>query len=275
VSSSRFARGNVLAYARHSARREPSRAEPDRTEALSEDRGTLRELAEITNLPRGAKFYRADMHIHSYRASHDVRDAGMTAEAIVKTALAQGLGAIAITDHNEISNVSAALKAADRTGLLVVPGVELSTPTGTSARLCADPRRAAAVLRAARHCRPRRTQLAVPKQHSRLFDPVHALGGFGILAHVDAEKGFETENPGASPHKVDVICHSALLGIELRSSASAISYADIDPDGDRARAGRAASSTWGWAQSSFSRGCFFRIRTPSVRSAATRRATRR
>ena len=64
------------------------------------------ELAEITNLPRGAKFYRADMHIHSYRASHDVRDAAMTAEAIVKTALttianvllnyiAGGLGAFA------------------------------------------------------------------------------------------------------------------------------------------------------------------------------------
>jgi predicted metal-dependent phosphoesterase TrpH len=52
----------------------------------------------------------------------------MTAEAIVKTASAQGLGVIAITDHNEISNVGAALKAADGTGLLVVPGVELSTP---------------------------------------------------------------------------------------------------------------------------------------------------
>src|SRR5260370_41650592 len=70
------------------------------------------------------------MHIHSYRASHDVRDAAMTAKAIVKTALAQGLGVIAITDHNEISNVDAALKAADGTGLLVVPGVELSTPQG-------------------------------------------------------------------------------------------------------------------------------------------------
>jgi histidinol phosphatase-like PHP family hydrolase len=90
----------------------------------------LPELAEITNLLRGAKFYRADMHIHSYRASHDVRDAGMTGEAFVETALAQGLGVIAITDHNEISNVDAALKAAEGTGLLVVPGVELSTPQG-------------------------------------------------------------------------------------------------------------------------------------------------
>ena len=68
---------------------------------------------------------------------------------------------------------------------------------------------------------------------------MHSLGGFGILAHVDAEKGFETENPGASPHKIDVISHSALLGIELRSSASAISYSDIDLEADRARAGRA------------------------------------
>jgi hypothetical protein len=163
----------------------------------------------------------------------------MTAEAIVKTALAQGLGVIAITDHNEISNVDAALKAADGTGLLVIPGVELSTPQGHL--LAYVP-----TLDALQRFYGRLDIVDRSRPNSRCqnsildcLNQVHALGGFGILAHVDAEKGFETENPGASPHKVDVICHSALLGIELRSSASAISYADIDPEADRARAGRA------------------------------------
>jgi hypothetical protein len=199
----------------------------------------LPELAEITSLPRGAKFYRTDMHIHSYRASHDVRDAAMTAKAIVKTALAQGLGVIAITDHNEISNVDAALKAADGTGLLVVPGVELSTPQGHL--LAYVP-----TLDALRRFYGRLDIVDSGRPNSRCqnsildcLNQVHPLGGFGILAHVDAEKGFETENPGASPHKVDVIRHSALLGIELRNSASPISYADIDPEADRARAGKA------------------------------------
>ena len=42
---------------------------------------------------------------------------------------------------------------------------------------------------------------------------VQRHGGFGVLAHVDAPSGFEVEVPGASPHKVDVLCHPALLGI--------------------------------------------------------------
>ena len=146
---------------------------------------------------------------------------------------------IAITDHNEISNVDAGQKAADGTGLLVVPGVELSTPQG---HLLVDVSTLEALQRL--YARLDIVDRGGPNsrcQNSVLdcLNQVHSLGGFGILAHVDAEKGFETENPGASPHKIDVIRHSALLGIELRNSASAISYSDIDLEADRARAGRA------------------------------------
>ena len=41
--------------------------------------------------------------------------------------------------------------------------------------------------------------------------------------------------PGFSPHKADVICHPALLGIEVKQASSPISYSDGDPDPDRAR----------------------------------------
>ena len=177
----------------------------------------MAELAELTALPRGATFYRTDMHIHSYGASHDVRDKGMTAEAIVETALAQGLGVIALTVHNEISNVDAAVKAAHGIGLLVVPGVELSTPQGhllaylpTLETLQRFYGRLDIVDRGGPNSRCQNSVLDCLKQ-------LHGLGGFGILAHVDADRGFETENPGASPHKVDVICHAALLGIELKT----------------------------------------------------------
>jgi PHP family Zn ribbon phosphoesterase len=90
----------------------------------------MSDLTDILALPRGARFHRADLHIHSFDASHDVRDKAMTPENIVNTALAQGLGLIALTDHNEINNVDHALKAARGKDLLVVPGVELSTPQG-------------------------------------------------------------------------------------------------------------------------------------------------
>lgn len=68
---------------------------------------------EIAALPCGARFLRADLHIHSFGASHDVKDTSMTPAAIVDTAVSEGLGLIALTDHNEICNVLTALKAAD------------------------------------------------------------------------------------------------------------------------------------------------------------------
>jgi len=81
----------------------------------------------------GAQFLRADLHIHSYGASHDVKDASMTTAAIVQAAATQGLVIVAITDHNEISNVEDALNAARGTSVLVIPAVELST---TGERRC-------------------------------------------------------------------------------------------------------------------------------------------
>jgi hypothetical protein len=74
------------------------------------------------------------------------------------------------------------------------------------------------------------------REHGKL-NLLRSLGGFAILAHVDAPSGFETENLGGSPHKLDVICHPALLGIELKSAASDIRYGDGDPDQVRAQAG--------------------------------------
>lgn len=57
---------------------------------------------ELAALPADARFYRADLHIHSFGASHDVHDAIMTPEAIVQMAVTEGIQLVAITDHNEI-----------------------------------------------------------------------------------------------------------------------------------------------------------------------------
>jgi len=54
----------------------------------------------------------------------------MTAAAIVAMAAKEGLSIIALTDHNEITNIEAALQAAKGTSVSVIPAVELSTPQG-------------------------------------------------------------------------------------------------------------------------------------------------
>ena len=51
-------------------------------------------LEKILKQPTGARFYRADLHIHSYGGSHDVVDESMTPEAIVNTAIQEKLDII-------------------------------------------------------------------------------------------------------------------------------------------------------------------------------------
>jgi AAA domain len=195
-------------------------------------------IDEVLAQSVGARFHRADLHIHSFGASHDLRDPTMTAENIVSTAVREGLSLVAITDHNEIGSVEPAIVAAAGTDLLVLPGVELSTPQGHL--LCYLP----TVQGLARfHGRLSIVDRELPTsrcQQSLLecLNLLAGLEGFGILAHVDAEGGFEQEIPGGSQHKVDILCHPALLGIELKQASSQIAYGAGDPDSNRARMGQ-------------------------------------
>lgn len=188
-------------------------------------------LAECTALTSGAHFYRGDLHIHSYGGSHDVKDAGMTPQAIIATAVAEDLDIIAIADHNEIFNVRAAIEAGSVAGLLVIPAVELSTPEGHL--LCYF-----SSIEALEQFHGRLDLADRGSQNSRCrtnmtrcFDLIEEQSGFGVLAHIDGGNGLEKNDPGASPHKLDILCHRALLGIELSSAQSPVSYTkdDIEP----------------------------------------------
>ena len=64
-----------------------------------------------------------DLHMHT-SWSHDCLT---EPEELVEHALAEGLGAIAVTDHNAFGGAQAALAAAEGTDLLVIPGEEIKT----------------------------------------------------------------------------------------------------------------------------------------------------
>jgi DNA repair ATPase RecN len=175
----------------------------------------------------------------------------MTPAKIVETAVQHGLDVLAVTDHNEILNAAATLNAAKGTSLLVIPGVELSTPQGhllaylpTTQTLEQFHGR---LDLAERGTQTSRCKNAIVDCLNMLRD----LGGFGILAHVDVQSGFEVENPGASPHKLDVLSHVALLGIELKQATSPISYADGDPDAGRVQAGKQRIAKLGLGEKQF------------------------
>ncbi len=195
-------------------------------------------LDEIISQPTGSRFFRADLHIHSADGSHDVEDDTMTATAIVATAERERLAFVAITDHNEIAGVEPAINASLFSDVCIIPGIELSTSQGHL--LCYLP-----TLKALQRFHGQLSIVDRGHPTSRCQQSIleclnllPPLGGFGILAHVDPPAGYEVETPGASPHKLDVICHPALLGIELKQATSKISYFEGDPDPERARMGR-------------------------------------
>ncbi len=193
--------------------------------------------AEVESHFIGARFFRADLHIHSFGASHDVKDSTSNPDNIVATAIKEGLSIIAVADHNEISNVESVLKTADMSGITAIPAVELSTPQGHL--LCYLPS-----LEALQRFHGQLTIVDRHTQNSRCQESIleclkilEPLGGFGILAHVDVESGYEHDNPGSSPHKFDVIAHTCLLGIELKNANSQIFYSPNDTNSDRKRMG--------------------------------------
>ncbi|HPU58982.1 MAG TPA: PHP domain-containing protein [Candidatus Avimonas sp.] len=66
-----------------------------------------------------------DLHIHSCLSP--CGDTDMTPNNIVNMAKLKGLDIIALTDHNSSKNCPALLKAAERAGVLALPGMELCT----------------------------------------------------------------------------------------------------------------------------------------------------
>lgn len=190
-------------------------------------------LEQITALSDGASFFRGDLHIHSYGNSHDVKDHAMTPQQIVSRASAEALALISITDHNEISGVAAALDAAIGTLITVIPGVELSTSDGHLLCYFSDLQRLerfhARLSLADRGTGSSRCKTSLLE----CIDLADSMDGFCVLAHVDGAKGFEIEVPGSAPHKVDVLKHKGLLGLELKDSSTPISYSPQDPDASR------------------------------------------
>jgi predicted metal-dependent phosphoesterase TrpH len=66
-----------------------------------------------------------DLHTHS-----SVSDGTETPGELVRSAIAAGLGTIALTDHDSTAGWADAFAAASGTGLTVIPGMELSTNYG-------------------------------------------------------------------------------------------------------------------------------------------------
>ena len=72
--------------------------------------------------------FEADLHIHTLLSP--CAEVEMIPSLIIEAALRAGLQMIAITDHNSCENAGAVIKAAEGTGLKVVPGIEVNSVEG-------------------------------------------------------------------------------------------------------------------------------------------------
>lgn len=189
-------------------------------------------LHEIQSESNGALFRRADLHIHSFGdgGSYDVADPAMTPEAIVDTAIAERLDLIAITDHNQIANVRPALRYANGKGLLVVPGVELSTPQG---HLLVYVPTVDSLERFMGKLTISLDRKACHNTISQCLQFAAEFDGFGICAHIELDSGLEKAHPKFDAFKQEVFNSPNLLALEIANVASSTWFTHDDADANR------------------------------------------
>lgn len=185
-------------------------------------------------LPNGGRFYRADLHIHSYGfddGSFDVKDENMTPENIVDKAIENGLSIISITDHNEVNNSKKAIDYSMDKDIFVIPGIEVSTTQGHL--LCYFPshqklRRFHGKLNIAENKETCNQGIVQCLELAQQFD------GIGILAHIELESsGFENAIGKFGPVMSNILNHGNLFGLEIVKKENQDLYTDSDADPNR------------------------------------------
>ncbi|WLD23256.1 AAA family ATPase [Flavobacterium dauae] len=174
-----------------------------------------------------AKFYRGDLHIHSYGAfgSYDVTDTTMTPQSIVDTAIEKNIKIISITDHNEIQNSYQAIEYAKDKDILVIPGIEVSTTQG---HLLLYFEKFEELRSFYGHLTINRETNICTQGIVECLNFANQYNGFGILAHIELTSGFEKSIGRFSPQMEEIFKCKNLLAFEIKSK----NYIDLYTEND-------------------------------------------
>lgn len=191
-------------------------------------------LEELYKIENGAKFYRADLHIHSFGsyASYDVTDPDMTPEKIIDEAIKEDISIISITDHNEIGNIPIAIEYAKDKNILVIPGVELSTSQGHFLMYFENYDQIRSFI-GELTISPDKKQCDTTITNA--LEIARKYGGFGIAAHIDIDAGFENYTSGYTPFKEAILKHDLLYGLEISNKNAVDWFTENDDNIDRKR----------------------------------------
>jgi len=180
-------------------------------------------MNDILSKNNGAKFYTCDLHIHT-PASKCYKEKNVTAEDIVETAINKKIEIIAITDHNSEGWFEKVSEAAKGKNLLVLPGVEITTPHGGERQVhilaIFDPldyKKVDELLIKIdiSHDKRGKSDTVANKTIPEIMKIVDELGGISILSHVDSNCGLDTEIQRLIPAKKEILESPYLRGIEI------------------------------------------------------------
>ena len=182
----------------------------------------------LLNASTGAKFRKADLHVHT-PASSDMGPDWRSARPrdVVNFALAADLDIIAVTDHNTIDWCDPVREAASDTRLHVLPGAEISTRHGhllaifDEATDVADIRE---LLIRADFTRDRYGSLEAASSlgMDELAVRINEMGGIAVPAHVNGPKGLMTF-PIADERR-RVASSSAIRAFEITDPSRRLEY---------------------------------------------------
>ncbi|BAX81749.1 TrlF family AAA-like ATPase [Labilibaculum antarcticum] len=188
-------------------------------------------MIDYTTTNSGAKFYKADLHIHSYGedGSFDVTDTTMTPENIVDISIEKGLSIIAITDHNEVQNSKKAIKHAEGKEILVIPGIEISTLQG----------HLLVYFEKHEDLKNFRGKLTISDDRETCTQGIveclnfaKQYNGLGILAHISSNAGFEKTIGRFDPKMSKILEHECLYGLEISDKSEIDLYTERDKSED-------------------------------------------
>jgi ABC-type cobalamin/Fe3+-siderophores transport system ATPase subunit len=170
--------------------------------------------------PAGLQYHEVDLHVHT-PASQCFADKSVTAAQIVEAALAAGLQAIAITDHNSSAFIDEVKEQALGTQLTVFPGVEITASggqTGVHVLAIFDPSATSSQINDLLS----RVRIP-PDQHGQetvmgrevceVIQEIEASKAIAILAHANSTKGVLCDMRGQN--RTRVFQETGLLAVEV------------------------------------------------------------
>lgn len=149
--------------------------------------------------PAGAVFHRCALQVNPYHYGATFRglsvpgDPTAHAQAIIEKAVSLGVTVLAITNHNDVSNVPAFQTAAENRGIHIFPGFELVSNEGVHI-LCIYPQNSSQE-QLGRYLGEFGITNTTPssdlssKSFADILEMVHTQGGVSIAAHATSEQG--------------------------------------------------------------------------------------